>query len=136
MDLTWRHVVGMLVWTGAGTILLFVLMYIDSLFTKYKDIVEIKNGNVAVTTRFIMKLFAQGYILSRSIVTSNNLWEALLVSFISFVILFIVEFIARRVLKATAGVDLDQGTQQGKTAYALLAGSLHVVGALVIAATL
>ncbi len=36
----------MLVWTGAGAVLLFVLMYIDSLFTKYKDFAEVKAGNM------------------------------------------------------------------------------------------
>jgi hypothetical protein len=35
-----------------------------------------------------------------------------------------------------AGIDLDQGTQQGQVTYALLAGSLHVVGALILGAYL
>jgi uncharacterized membrane protein YjfL (UPF0719 family) len=136
MQLEWTNVAGMLLWTGAGALLLFVLMWIDSLFTKYKDMTEIKNGNVAVTTRFVLKLFAQGYILSQSIAKSNDLFEALLVSAISFVILFVIEWIARLMLKIGVGLDLDQGTQQGKTAHALLAGSLHAVGALILAATL
>ena len=57
----------MLVWTGAGAALLVVLMTVDSLFTRYKDMEEIKKGNTAVTTRFVMKLLAQAYILSQSI---------------------------------------------------------------------
>nr|WP_194247027.1 DUF350 domain-containing protein [Brevibacillus borstelensis] len=126
----------MLVWTGAGAILLFVLMWIDSLFTRYKDLTEMKKGNVAVTTRFVMKLFAQGYILSQSIATSNDLWEALLVSVVSFIILFILEFVVERLLKTFTGLDLDEGTQQGMVAYALLAGSFHVVGALILGACL
>lgn len=136
MQLEWTNVVGMLLWTGAGALLLFVLMWIDSLFTKYKDMVEIKNGNVAVATRFVMKLFAQGYILSQSITKSNDLFEALLVSAISFVILFVIELIARLALKTGVSLDLDQGTKQGKTAHGLLAGSLHVVGAFILSATL
>lgn len=115
---------------------MFVLMWIDSLFTRYKDLTEMKKGNVAVTTRFVMKLFAQGYILSQSIATSNDLWEALLVSVVSFIILFILEFVVERLLKTFTGLDLDEGTQQGMVAYALLAGSFHVVGALILGACL
>ncbi|WP_371863603.1 DUF350 domain-containing protein [Brevibacillus formosus] len=126
----------MLVWTGAGGILLFVLMWIDSLFTKYKDITEIKNGNIAVTTRFVMKLFAQGYILSQSIITSNLLWTALLVSVLSFIILFLLERIVEWLLKKVAGLDLEKGTQEGKVAHAMMAGSFHLVGALILAACL
>ena len=69
----WIQVMAMLVWTGAGAVLLTVLMWLDALFTKYNDIQEIKNGNVAVTTRFVMKLFAQGYILSQSMLNSRDL---------------------------------------------------------------
>ncbi|ATF14379.1 DUF350 domain-containing protein [Brevibacillus sp. HB1.2] len=134
--MTWTEILGMLVWTGAGGILLFVLMWIDSLFTKYKDITEIKNGNIAVTTRFVMKLFAQGYILSQSIITSNLLWTALLVSVLSFIILFLLERIVEWLLKQVAGLDLEKGTQEGKVAYAMMAGSFHLVGALIIAACL
>ncbi|CAM5787127.1 MULTISPECIES: DUF350 domain-containing protein [Brevibacillus] len=134
--MAWREILAMLVWTGAGAILLFVLMWIDSLFTRYKDLTEMKKGNVAVTTRFVMKLFAQGYILSQSIATSNDLWEALLVSVVSFIILFILEFVVERLLKTFTGLDLDEGTQQGMVAYALLAGSFHVVGALILGACL
>ncbi|MGF9908433.1 DUF350 domain-containing protein [Brevibacillus fortis] len=134
--MTWNEILGMLVWTGAGGILLFVLMWIDSLFTKYKDITEIKNGNIAVTTRFVMKLFAQGYILSQSIITSNLLWTALLVSVVSFIILFLLERIVEWLLKQVAGLDLEKGTQEGKVAHAMMAGSFHLVGALVLAACL
>ncbi|BCJ88339.1 DUF350 domain-containing protein [Effusibacillus dendaii] len=134
--MTWINVQAMFVWTAAGALLLFILMSIDSLFTKYKDIAEIRNGNVAVTTRFVMKLFAQGYILSHSIAKSNDLWQALLASAVSFVILFIVEMAVRFALKKGVSLDLDQGTQKGKVAYALFAGSLHVAGASILAATL
>ncbi|MED1916150.1 DUF350 domain-containing protein [Bacillus thuringiensis] len=134
--MTWTEILGMLVWTGAGGILLFVLMWIDSLFTKYKDITEIKNGNIAVTTRFVMKLFAQGYILSQSIITSNLLWTALLVSVLSFTILFLLERIVEWLLKQVAGLDLEKGTQEGKVAHAMMAGSFHLVGALILAACL
>jgi len=128
------NVVAMFVWTGVGALLLFGLMFIDSLFTKYKDITEIKNGNVAVSLRFVMKLFAQGYILSQAIVKSNDLWLALLVSVVSFVILFVLEMIVELVMKKGFALDLAQGTQEGKVAYAVLAGSLHVVGALILGA--
>ncbi|WP_407653433.1 DUF350 domain-containing protein [Brevibacillus ruminantium] len=126
----------MFVWTGAGAILLSVLMWVDSLFTKYNDLTEMKKGNVAVTTRFVMKLFAQGFILSQSITKSNDLWEALLASVVSFVILFLLEWVVEKILQAVAGLNLDEGTKQGKVAYALLAGSFHVVGALIIGACL
>lgn len=132
--MTWMNVVAMFVWTGVGALLLFGLMFIDSLFTKYKDITEIKNGNVAVSLRFVMKLFAQGYILSQAIVKSNDLWLALLVSVVSFVILFVLEMIVELVMKKGFALDLAQGTQEGKVAYAVLAGSLHVVGALILGA--
>jgi len=132
--LTWMNVVAMLVWTGVGALLLFGLMFLDSVFTKYKDITEIKNGNVAVTLRFVMKLYAQGYILSQAIIKSNDLWLALLMSAVSFVILFILEMIVEIVLKSGFALNLAQGTQEGKVAYALLSGSLHVVGALILGA--
>lgn len=70
MDL---NILAMLVWTGSGSVLLFVLMYVDSLFTKYKDFAEVKAGNMAVTTRMVMKLFAQGYVLATSISTAGHL---------------------------------------------------------------
>ncbi|MGW8958089.1 DUF350 domain-containing protein [Paenibacillus sp. NPDC055715] len=124
----------MLVWTGAGAVLLFVLMYIDSLFTKYKDFAEVKAGNMAVTVRLIMKLFAQGYILSSSIATANNLLEALVYSVIAFVILFVLEIIVRLLLRYGAQLDLDKGTQEGKIGFGLFSGTLHLVGALIIAA--
>ncbi|ALP39299.1 cell surface protein (plasmid) [Paenibacillus sp. IHB B 3084] len=124
----------MLVWTGAGAVLLFVLMYIDSLFTKYKDFAEVKAGNMAVTVRLIMKLFAQGYILSSSIATANNLLEALVYSVIAFVILFVLEVIVRLLLRYWAQLDLDKGTQEGKIGFGLFSGTLHLVGALIIAA--
>ncbi|MFK4302250.1 DUF350 domain-containing protein [Paenibacillus sp. NRS-1782] len=124
----------MLVWTGAGAVLLFVLMYIDSLFTKYKDFAEVKAGNMAVTVRLIMKLFAQGYILSSSIATANNLLEALVYSVIAFVILFVLEVVVRLLLRYWAQLDLDKGTQEGKIGFGLFSGTLHLVGALIIAA--
>ncbi len=126
----------MLVWTAAGAVLLTVLMWLDALFTKYNDMQEIKNGNVAVTTRFVMKLFAQGYILSQSMLNSRDLFVALLVSVLSFIILFLLEKIVELILNKAAGLDLEQGTKQGKVAHAMLAGSFHIVGALILAACL
>ena len=123
-------------WTGTGVLLLVVLMWIDALFTKYNDIQEMKNGNVAVTTRFIMKLFAQGYILSSSITVAYSLGEAILMSVISFVLLLIIELIVRISLKMLAGIDLEEGTKNGLMSHALLGGSLHVVGAFIIASCL
>lgn len=134
--MSWQNIAGMFVWAGAGAIVLTVLMWIDSLFTKYKDLAEIKQGNMAVTTRFVLKLFSQGYILSQSISKSDDLWLALLASFISFIILLILEKLAEFLLHKVAGIDLDSGTQQGQVSYALLAGSLHVVGALILGAYL
>lgn len=123
-------------WTGTGVVLLCVLMWVDALFTKYNDMEEIRNGNVAVTSRFIMKLFAQGYILSKSITVAYSLGEAVLMSIISFVLLLIVEAIIRILLRMTANINLEQGTKEGKMSHALLAGSLHVVGAFIIASLL
>ncbi|NMO95912.1 DUF350 domain-containing protein [Paenibacillus lemnae] len=134
--MTFDMILGILVWTGVGALLLFVLMYVDSLFTKYKDLEEVKKGNMAVTARLIMKLFAQGYILSISIKTSPDLIEAIVVSVISFVILFILERLAEWMLKLLGNINLDLGTQQGKTGYGLFAGTLHIVGALIITACL
>ncbi|SFS60728.1 DUF350 domain-containing protein [Paenibacillus sp. BC26] len=134
--MTLNEMVAIFVWTGAGAVLLVVLMAVDSLFTRYKDLEEIKKGNVAVTSRFVMKLLAQAYILSQSISTSNHLGEALLVSVISFVILLLVESLVEYVLRSTAGLDLSEGTKDNKLSHALLAGSLHVAGALIIGSCL
>lgn len=134
MDL--EYVLRVLVWTGVGSILLFILLYVDSLFTKYKDFEEVKSGNMAVTSRMIMKLLAQGYILSVSISTSNELLEAIVVSIISFLVLLVLESIVRIMLRGWAKLDLDLGTQQGKVGYGLFAGTLHIVGALIITACL
>lgn len=122
------------VWTGAGALLLFILMYLDSLFTKYHDLQEIKNGNIAVTTRFVMKLFAQAYILGQSIAKSSDMWEALLISVVSFVLLLVLEWIARMILSASMKLELEKGIHDGKIGYALVAGSLHLAGALIIGA--
>ncbi|GIP25956.1 DUF350 domain-containing protein [Paenibacillus sp. J23TS9] len=129
-------IMGILVWTGSGALLLFILMFVDSLFTRYKDFEEVKAGNMAVTTRLVLKLLAQGYILSASISTSNNLLDAVMVSIISFLILLVLEAIVRVLLRIWAKLELDVGTQQGKVGYGLFAGSLHMVGALIITACL
>ncbi|WP_242217973.1 DUF350 domain-containing protein [Bacillus cereus group sp. BfR-BA-01380] len=134
--MTGMNILAMLVWTGASAILLFLLMWIDSLFTKYKDLEEIKKGNVAVTTRFAMKLFAQGYILSQSITKSNDLWQALLASAVSFAILLFVQMFVEFILRKAFDLDVEEGTKQGYVAHAVLGGSLHVVGALILAACL
>jgi uncharacterized membrane protein YjfL (UPF0719 family) len=135
-SMDFEYVLRVLVWTCVGSLLLFILLYVDSLFTKYKDMEEVKSGNMAVTTRMILKLIAQGYILSVSISTSTALLEAIVVSIISFLVLLILESIVRLVLKGWVKLDLDLGTQQGKLGYGLFAGSLHIVGALIITACL
>ena len=82
-----------------------------------------------------MKLFAQGYILSQSITKAND-GQALLASAVSFVILLVVEMFIEFVLKKMAGLDLEEGTKEGSVAHAMLAGSLHIVGALILGACL
>ena len=65
-----------------------------------------------------MKLFAQGYILSQSITKANDLWQALLASAVSFVILLVVEMFIEFVLKKMSGLDF---TKEGSVAHAMLA---------------
>ena len=132
MDL--HILVSMVVWTVSCAVLLFVLMYIDSLFTRYNDIEELKAGNMAVTTRFVMKLLAQAFILSSSIAASNSLLDALLISLVSFLLLLILERTVRLLLANWGKLDLDHGTQLGKIGYGLLSGSLQITGALIITA--
>lgn len=124
------------VWTAIGAMLLFILMVVDSFFTGYKDVHEMRKGNVAVTTRFIMKLFSQGYILSSCIRIAYSLGEVLLMSFLSFVILLILELFVRLLFRPVLNMNLEEGTKRGSMSYALVSGSLHVVGALIIAACL
>ncbi|MRN54508.1 DUF350 domain-containing protein [Paenibacillus monticola] len=134
MDL---HVlVSMVVWTVSSAVLLFVLMYVDSLFTRYNDLEELKAGNMAVTTRFVLKLLAQAYILSSSIAAASSLGEALLVSVFSFLLLFALEKTIHLLLSKWGKIELDHGTQLGKIGYGLFSGSLHIVGALLISAFL
>lgn len=128
--------VSMTVWTVCGAALLFVLMFVDSLFTRYNDIEEMKKGNMAVTLRLVLKLLAQAYILSSSISASSHLSEALLVSLVSFVLLLLLEGTARLLLGKWGKLNLDHGTQQGKLGYGLFSGSLHLAGALIISAFL
>ncbi|MCC3377188.1 DUF350 domain-containing protein [Cohnella sp. REN36] len=134
--MSWDQIAGTLLWTAAGGVLLFVLMGIDALFTKYKDLEEMKRGNTAVVIRFVLKLVAQGYILSRSIVTSVSLGEALLVSIISFVILFVLERLVEIAFRSLADLRLDEGVKEGIVGHGMIAGSLHLVGALIIGACL
>lgn len=126
--------VSMVVWTVSGAVLLFVLMFVDSLFTRYHDIEELKAGNMAVTTRFVLKLLAQAYILSSSIAASSSLVDALLISVVSFILLLVLERTVRLLLAKWGKLDLDHGTQLGKIGYGLLSGSLHITGALIICA--
>lgn len=128
------NLIAMLIWTATGSVLLFILMYVDSLFTKYKDLEEIKAGNMSVTTRLVLKLLAQGWILASSISSSAFLIQAIVVSVVSFFILLIIESITRYLLHKAAKIDLDAGTQEGKVGYGLFAGTLHIVGALIITA--
>lgn len=108
------NIAGIALWTAAGALLLFLLMFVDSLFTGYNDIQEMRAGNVAVTTRFVMKLFSQGFILSRPIKVAYNLAEALFMSAVSFVILLILEFILRLLFRSGFGMNLEDGTKQGR----------------------
>ncbi|OBZ10313.1 MULTISPECIES: DUF350 domain-containing protein [Bacillales] len=130
--MSWIDLIRIPIWTGAGAILLVIIMFLDSRFTKYNDLQEIKNGNTAVTTRFVLKLFAQAYILSQSISKSSEMWEALVISLVSFVLLLVLEWIVEKVVIAISGMKLEQGIHEGKVGYALFAGSLHVAGALII----
>ncbi|ASA21851.1 DUF350 domain-containing protein [Paenibacillus donghaensis] len=124
----------MAVWTVCGVVLLFVLMYVDSLFTKYNDLEELRAGNMAVTTRFVLKLLAQSYILSTAISASRQLGEALIVTVVSFLLLLVMERVVRLLLSRWGKLELDHGTQLGKVGYGLLSGMLHVAGALIISA--
>ncbi|BFH69112.1 DUF350 domain-containing protein [Paenibacillus dendritiformis] len=130
------NIAGIAIWTATGALLLFLLMFVDSLFTGYNDIQEMRAGNVAVTTRFVMKLFSQGFILSSSIKVAYSLGEALFMLAVSFVILLILEFILRLLFRSVFAMNLEEGTKEGRMSYALVAGSMHIVGALIIAACL
>ncbi|MGG1314764.1 MULTISPECIES: DUF350 domain-containing protein [Cohnella] len=134
--MTFNQIAGTLIWTAAGGVLLFALMWIDAQLTKYKDMEEIKKGNNAVIVRFAMKLGAQGYILSRSIFTSNHLLEALFVSLVSFAILLVLERLVEWVLAAIGDLRLAEGVKNGVVGHGLIAGTLHLVGALIIGACL
>lgn len=127
-------ILSLIVWTVCGTALLALLMFADSRFTRYNDLDEIKQGNMAVTTRFVLKLLAQAYILSSSIAATSSLPDALGVSVISFVLLLAVEGAVRRLLSRWGGIALDHGTTQGKVGYGLVSGALHMAGALIIGA--
>lgn len=124
------------VWTLSGAVLLTVLMVIDSLFTKYKDFQEIRRGNLAVTIRLVMKIFAQALILKYVLEGSSSIVSAWIVSFISFVILLALESLVEFVLKKWGDLNLDEGTERGNVAHGLFAGTLHVIGAMIITAAL
>lgn len=134
--MTVQLLVGTILWIAGGAALLAVLMFIDSLTTKYRDLEEMRKGNVAVTTRFVMKLMAQTLVLARSVYTSEEWWEALIVSLTAFLILLALEWTVHTLLRRIAGFRLEEGTRDGKMAYALLSGSLHLAGGLIVAATL
>ncbi|CAM3971099.1 DUF350 domain-containing protein [Saccharibacillus endophyticus] len=124
------------VWTLSGAVLLTLLMVIDSLFTKYKDFQEIRRGNLAVTIRLVMKIFAQALILKYVLEGSSSIVSAWIVSFISFVILLALESLVEFVLKKWGDLNLDEGTERGNVAHGLFAGTLHVIGAMIITAAL
>ncbi|GGO07047.1 DUF350 domain-containing protein [Saccharibacillus kuerlensis] len=124
------------VWTLSGAVLLTLLMLIDSLFTKYKDFEELKKGNLAVTIRLVMKIFAQGFILAYVLEGSLSIVNAWIVSFISFIILLVLERAVEFMLRRWIGLNLDEGTERGNIAHGLFAGTLHVVGALIITSAL
>jgi uncharacterized membrane protein YjfL (UPF0719 family) len=130
--LTWIDLVRIPVWTGLGALLLLVIMYLDSLTTRYHDIREIRDGNAAVAARFLMKLIAQAYILAQSIAKSSVMWEAVVISLVSFVLLLILEWVARAGLSKLMDFSLEEGIHQGKLSHALFAGSIHLAGALII----
>lgn len=132
--MSWIDLLRIPVWTGAAALLLFFIMFLDSRFTGYNDLQEMKRGNLAVTVRFVMKLLAQAFILSSSISKSSEMWEALVITLVSFVLLLIIEWLAEKLLAAVSGLRLEQGIVEGKIGYALIAGSLHVSGSLIIGA--
>lgn len=40
--MSWIDLIRIPIWTGAGAILLIIIMFLDSRFTKYNDLQEIK----------------------------------------------------------------------------------------------
>lgn len=110
-----QTLVSMVVWTVSGAVLLCVLMFVDSLFTRYNDLEELKAGNMAVTTRFVLKLLAQAYILSASISTSKGLGDALIVSIVSFVLLFFLEKSVRLLLSRWGSLILIMAPSWAKS---------------------
>lgn len=124
------------VWTLSGAVLLTLLMLIDSLFTKYKDFQELRRGNLAVTIRLVMKIFAQALILKYVLEGSSSIVSAWIVSFVSFIILLALESAVEFVLRKWVGLNLDEGTERGNVAHGLFAGTLHVIGAMIITAAL
>nr|WP_305120914.1 DUF350 domain-containing protein [Saccharibacillus sp. JS10] len=126
----------LVVWTLSGAILLTLLMIIDSFFTKYKDFQEIRRGNLAVTVRLVMKIFAQALILKYVLEGSSSIVDAWIISFISFIVLLALESAVEFILRKWGNLNLDEGTERGNVAHGLFAGTLHVIGAMVITAAL
>lgn len=74
--------------------------------------------------------------MSSSISVSYHLGDALIVSVISFIILLVIEAVVHFIIRRFAAFDIDGGMQQGKIGYGLFSGTLHMVGALIISASL
>jgi hypothetical protein len=64
------------------------------------------------------------------------LGEALIVSALSFAIQLVQETLLRNGIRSVFGMHMDQGTKDGKMAHALMGGSFHITGALIIGACL
>ncbi|HHY66727.1 MAG TPA: DUF350 domain-containing protein [Alicyclobacillus sp.] len=132
MTLTIHQLLTMGFWFVLFILLLVILMAVDVALTQYNDFELIRRGHTAVALRFVLKLLAHALIISRSMMISQVVWDAVVISAYAFVLLLIVQWLFDLVMKRAAGIDMSKNIAENHTPSALLSGSLHVVGAVIL----
>lgn len=119
-------------WFFLFVLTLFVLMSVDVLLTKYNDFELVRNGQTAVAVRFVCKLGAHALIITRSMMISQVVWDAIVISVYAFVLLLIVQWIFDLFMKRFFHIDMARNIAENHMPSALLAGALHLVGAVIL----
>ncbi|MDI3257598.1 MAG: DUF350 domain-containing protein [Kyrpidia sp.] len=132
MTLTVHQLLTMGFWFILFMALLFVLMAVDVTITRYNDFELIRQGRTAVALRLVCKLSAHALIITRSMMVSQVVWDAVVISAYAFVLLLIVQWLFDLLMKRAFRIDMSRNIAENHMPSALLSGFLHVVGAVIL----
>ncbi|UJF34695.1 DUF350 domain-containing protein [Paenibacillus hexagrammi] len=110
-------------------VLQFAGMFIFSMMTPYRDMEEIKNGNVAVGITMGGKFIATAIVLAIAAYTNSSIWHMSLWFAVGYVCLIAAYWVFDWL---TPGFRLSEQLQKGNVAVGTLLASVYVGMALTV----